>query len=74
MTLDEARRAYLTRLPAAIPPGKVLVHNHVQPTRRLGWRGFRAWLADLDADRLVPCACGWAPELGAHYAVKLPGE
>ena len=61
---------YLDKLPATIPPGKILVHNHVQPTRGLGSRGFRAWLADPDDNRRAPreeCDCGWAPELGTHY-------
>jgi hypothetical protein len=59
---------YLQHLPDAIPPGRYLVHNHVRPTRRLGTRGFRAWLQnDLD-DREV-CPCKWAPELGTHYRV-----
>jgi hypothetical protein len=58
---------YLDRLPRALPAGRVLVHNHVRPARRLGVRGFRAWLSPPDATRLQRCACGWAPELGAHY-------
>jgi len=37
-------RAYLSQLPAAIPPGVALVHTSVHPNRRLGTRGFRAWL------------------------------
>lgn len=59
-------KTYLTRLPAEVPAGLVLVHNSVRPTRRLGSRGFRAWLTE-PGDRLVRCDCGWASELGAHY-------
>jgi hypothetical protein len=61
---------YLKRLPAQrdIPAGQVVVHNSVRPTRRLGSRGFRAWLASRAAS-LEPCPCGWAPELGEHYRV-----
>jgi hypothetical protein len=48
----------------------VLVHNSVRPTRRLGSRGFRAWLQSPDSVGLEVCGCGWAPELGQHYRVK----
>ena len=67
---------YLSKIPAkdAIPPGRVVVHNHVvPPVRRLGTRGFRAWTEPL-REGLMPCECGWAPELGAHYRVRLVGE
>jgi hypothetical protein len=57
---------YLSRLPAAVPTGLVLVHNNVRPTRRLGARGFRAWLDEPGA-HLLPCPCAWAPELGPHF-------
>ena len=63
---------YLDKLPATIPPGKALVHNNVRPTRQLGLRGFRAWLADPDDNRRAPreeCDCGWVPELGTHYRI-----
>jgi hypothetical protein len=64
---SEAALDYLTRLPAAPPnDGRVIVHNTVRPSRRLGWRGFRAWLAPKD-ETLERCPCSWAPELGAHY-------
>lgn len=63
---------YLTALPDRVPVGRVLVHNHVRPTRRLGSRGFRAWLSPPDPDRLSVCDCGWAAELGTHYRVKRP--
>ena len=62
--------AYLVALPTEIPAGKVLVHNQVRPTRRLGLRGFRAWLADADPDHQAVCPCTWAPELGVHYRVS----
>jgi hypothetical protein len=61
---------YLSKIPTKIPDGQVVVHNHVRPTtRRLGSRGFRAWLAEPN-ERLVVCDCGWAPELGEHYRSK----
>jgi hypothetical protein len=60
---------YLSQLPTAIPRGKVLVHNQGQPTRRLGSRGFRAWLSGPDRKTLEVCDCGWAPELGRHFRV-----
>jgi hypothetical protein len=45
----------------------------VGPTRRLGSRGFRAWLSSPDDDRLQPCGCEWAPELGPHFTTRLAG-
>jgi hypothetical protein len=61
---------YLQRLPEAIPEGQFLVHNSVPPTHSLGSHGFRAWLQAQD-EHLEPCDCGWTPELGTHYRVKL---
>src|ERR1700749_3191129 len=61
---------YLQRLPEAIPEGQFLVHNSVRPTQPLGSHGFRAWLQAQD-EHLEPCDCGWTPELGTHYRVKL---
>lgn len=65
---------YLDRIPAAdaIPSGRVVVHNQVRPTRHLGSRGFRAWLAP-PSDQLAPCDCGWAPEIDIHYRVVRAG-
>ena len=60
---------YLYRVPESVPSGKFVVHNHVRPTRRLGSRGFRAWLAE-PSPRYEVCPCEWAPELGAHYRVN----
>ena len=60
---------YLSRVPESVPPGKIVVHSHVRPTRRLGSRGFRAWLAE-PSPRYEVCPCEWAPELGAHYRVR----
>jgi hypothetical protein len=65
-TSNGTRVTYLTSLPTSIPSGQYLVHNNVRPTRRLGSRGFRAWLI-APSDHLTPCACGWAKELGPHY-------
>jgi hypothetical protein len=59
---------YLRAIPAEVPPGYVVAHNSLGPARRLGTRGFRAWLA-APSDRLAACDCGWAPELAAHYRV-----
>lgn len=61
---------YLSRIPSEVPAGRVLVHNHVTPTQRLGSRGFRAWLQKPDAKRLEVCRCGWAPGL-KHYRVEV---
>lgn len=74
MTEEESTPEYLSRLPDTVPAGRVLVHNNVRPARRLGSRGFRAWLQEPDPDRLVVCDCGWAAELGQHVRVKTRPE
>ena len=66
---DQRPRAYLTRLPKAIPIASVLVHNRVPSRRTLGVDGFRAWL-EIPNPRIEVCNCGWAPEIGEHYRVK----
>lgn len=68
-TLEETSAAYLTEIPEAIPSGKIIVHNHVKPSRTLGANGFRAWLAEPEP-QYEPCPCRWAPELGTHYRVR----
>lgn len=60
---------YLSRVPESAPSGKIVVHNNVRPTERLGARGFRAWLANPSPQYEV-CPCKWAPELGDHYRVR----
>jgi hypothetical protein len=72
--MPQAMVDYLSKLPKSLPDdGRVLVHNRVTPTRKLGSRGFRAWLAAPD-EKWVACDCGWAPELGQHYAVSVRAE
>src|SRR5262245_15140205 len=66
----KAGMEYITKLPAKIPTGKILVHNQVIPAHRIGTRGSRAWLASHDGRKYVLCDCNWAAELGAHYRVK----
>ncbi len=61
---------YLSRVPESVPFGKVVVHNRVPPARRLGSRGFRAWLAEPSSEYEI-CPCEWAPELGAHASRRL---
>ena len=59
---------YLTRLPDAVPPGKILVHDADDPVARPpGTQGSRMWLDDPDPAKYQACDCGWAVELGAHY-------
>ena len=59
---------YLTGIPRKpLPSGHVVVHNH---------DGFRVWIAapgndDGHSYEVVPCDCGWAPELAEHYRVVL---
>lgn len=67
---EQARQpGELHRIPDVVPAGQVVVHNHVKPTRQLGTRGFRAWLAAPDPERLEVCDCGWAPGLGQHFRI-----
>src|SRR5262245_48385404 len=63
---EGAAKTYVPRIPKVIPDGSVLVHNHIRPTRRLGSRGFRAWLQTPFTTKVLPCDCGWAGELGQH--------
>ena len=81
---------YLRRIPAKLPAGEIVVHNHVKPCldpdRRaegveamadvtlLGLNGFRAWTWPEGDDRATPCDCGWAPHLAVHYRVKGMGR
>ena len=61
------RLEYLDRLPTAVPLNRVLVHNTVRPTRRLGSRGFRAWLSCPDSGTArglrLPVGAGARPTL-----------
>jgi hypothetical protein len=66
MMAYETPNRTLDRLPKVVPAGRFLYHNHIQPTRRLGSRGFRAYLAD-DVAGMEVCPCGWASDLGPHY-------
>ena len=61
--------SYLSRIPQSVPSGKIVAHNNIRPTRQLGMRGFRAWLAEPSPEYEV-CPCKWAPELGVHYRVR----
>jgi hypothetical protein len=63
---------YLSRMPrpGELPAGQVIVHNRVKPRRRIGAGGFRIWMQAIE-DKIEPCPCGWAPELGEHYRVIL---
>ncbi len=63
---------YLSSIPESVPSGKIVVHNNVRPTSRLGTRGFRVWL-DEPSPRYEVCSCEWAPELGGHYRQGILG-
>jgi hypothetical protein len=68
--LSTLRLDYLRSMPKSVPAGRLLVHNNVRPTRRIGMRGFRIWLAlQAQTPPLVQCDCGWAQELGPHFRV-----
>lgn len=60
---------HLSEIPAEVPKGKILVHNHIIPAATIGLRGFRIWLSKPHK-RYKKCDCGWHPELGTHYRVK----
>jgi hypothetical protein len=63
---------YLTAIPRdPLPPGRIVIHNHVQPSLRLNNRGFRAWTAKRDGDKYEVCLCEWAKDrLAEHYRVR----
>lgn len=59
-------KTYITKLPAEVPAGRFLVHNHVPPAQRIGSRGFRVWLQSDDVDPpLRACDCNWSDR--PHY-------
>jgi hypothetical protein len=64
---------YLLKVPtsAAVPEGKVVVHNNVRLSLPLGRNGFRAWLQKPE-DNLEVCTCSFAPALSAHYRIARP--
>jgi hypothetical protein len=56
---------YVPKIPRAVPPGRVLVHNPVRTiwvNQEQGRNGFRFWLSE-PSDRWTRCDCGWAPHL-----------
>lgn len=70
MAVDDMQ--YLATIPRTAPAGRVVVHNHVRPTLKLGSRGFRAWTQVLNPT-VEACRSGWAPSLVKHYRVKRQG-
>jgi len=62
---------YVSRIPASVPAGKVLVHNQVKWSQdaRPCTSGFRAWL-DEPRPYYEECHCGWARHLNKHYVEK----
>ncbi len=62
---------YVDEIPAAVPTGRVVVHNTVVAHTPLGFNGLRAWLeaAEAESGHLERCDCTWAPELAVHYRV-----
>ena len=46
---------YLSRIPKAVPAGKILVHNDIwPPVRHLGTKGFRIGLQPWTASKNAP--------------------
>jgi hypothetical protein len=72
---DETQARYCNRsLPSKpLPPGRVLVHNHVVPHLELGLSGFRAW-TQLKTRNLVRCHCSFGfiknAEVNKHYRIN----
>ncbi len=75
VTTQNTKR-YVGRTPRAVPPGRIIVHNHVRPGGfpdvPVEFQGFRAWtdVPKPKGYRVVACRCGWAPDL-RHYRVRL---
>jgi hypothetical protein len=67
----------VAHVPKVLPDDSVLVHNFARfpgTSRALGHNGFRAWLQRDGRERLEPCDCDFAAELGTHYrVVRRPG-
>jgi hypothetical protein len=59
---------YIDSVPKHVPPGTILVHNHIRHSARtpIGLNGFRAWLA-YPSPRYVRCRCKWTAT--KHYRV-----
>ena len=72
--LAERSIRYLSGMPKSVPPGRIVVHNHVRPPGfpnvPLGFNGFRVWTELEDASERVRCECEWAPHLPEHYRVE----
>jgi hypothetical protein len=64
--------AYFKKIPGTVPKRHVVVHNQIKPALPLRMNGFRAWLSLATNDRIEPCPCKWAPNLGTHYRVRRP--
>jgi hypothetical protein len=69
-TREEYGIRYISHVPKKIPPGRVLMHNHIMhgPNWPSGINGFRFWTGTKPYDGFVPCPCGWAGL--KHYAAK----
>ena len=65
-----ARRTRGLTIPRSIPPGRVLMHNHVVhgPDWVCGLNGFRCWTADARFADFEECPCGYGGL--KHYARK----
>ena len=68
---------YVRSIPKRVPPGLILVHNHVVPvgvgpraTLAPGVNGFRAWFERRRRGHRV-CRCGWAPDIAKHFRMSL---
>jgi hypothetical protein len=66
-------RKLLRKIPATLPPGRVVVHNSAvpdawTPSTPLGLYGFRAW-TQIATDEIEECSCQWSSWLGKHYRV-----
>lgn len=71
ISLDDWEKTNIDLTGGARPSGLLLVHNHVVPARRSGTHGFRFWLQPPGTG-VIPCHCGWRPEIGDHYRIERP--
>ena len=63
MNVKKELHKYLNKFPTSIPPGHVMMHNHVRRTidMPLGLNGFRAWTdTAIPNNNFKPCECGWS--------------
>jgi hypothetical protein len=74
-TGNDKIRSGLPRNIWKVPKGKIAIHNHIDHHvgQKSGEEGFRVWF-DAPHDNYAECSCGWRPDLGTHYQVRIHYE